>query len=360
MNKFKKLSFLWFFSIILVSCFHAIVYYTYVDKVFPEAPMTIGDLGRMSYATDLLDLRENKIDLVKLHTELKEYEGSKVELITIGDSFSNGGGGGLNSYYQDYIATEFNINVLNLSNIKGANNFIEIVSSFLNSGQLEVMKTKYVLIESVQRFALQRFAINNIDFQKNEIYSFLKQEDNKNTKVDKSDSDIGIINNLNLNALSYNLKFKLEGYGKISSNIYREKINKNLFSTKISDELLFYYEDLKFIDQESKDKIELLNNNFNILSKALAQKNIKLIFMPAVDKYNLYRPYIVSNIYKESIFFEYLETLPKDYIFINTKKILSKELENGEKDIFYVDDTHWSYRASEVIIKDESFKNIFR
>ena len=36
--------------------------------------------------------------------------------------------------------------------------------------------------------------------------------------------------------------------------------------------------------------------------------------------------------YKESIFFEYLSTLDKKYIFINTKEILSKNLENSEID----------------------------
>ena len=81
--------------------------------------------------------------------------------------------------------------------------------------------------------------------------------------------------------------------------------------------------------------------------------------MPAVDKYNLYSPYITSNNYAKSMFFEYLDTLPKDYIFINSKKILSEQLEKGEKDIFYVDDTHWSYKASNILINHESFKNIF-
>lgn len=80
--------------------------------------------------------------------------------------------------------------------------------------------------------------------------------------------------------------------------------------------------------------------------------------MPAVDKYNLYSPYIVSNKYPQSIFFEYLETLPKNYVFINTKKILLEELKKGEKDIFYADDTHWSYKANDIIINDIEFKKI--
>lgn len=104
----------------------------------------------------------------------------------------------------------------------------------------------------------------------------------------------------------------------MSSHVYRENLNKELFSVLSSKDLLFYYEDLKYLDLETKENVELLNENFNILARDLSQKGIKLIFMPAVDKYNLYRPYIISNIYKESIFFEYLETLPKEYIFINT------------------------------------------
>lgn len=81
--------------------------------------------------------------------------------------------------------------------------------------------------------------------------------------------------------------------------------------------------------------------------------------MPAVDKYNLYRDYIISNEYKESIFFEELEKLQKDYIFINTKSILKQKLNAGEKDLYYVDDTHWSFKASDTVINDKSFRKIF-
>ncbi len=362
MNKFKQLSFIWIFGVMVVVFFHTTIYYNYVNKVFPTMPFVVGDLSRMSYTADLIDLRENKIDLSKTHIEEKNYLNEKIDFLTIGDSFSNGGGGGLNNYYQDYIASLYDTKVLNISHFKDAKNYIETVSRLLNSGELEKMDIKYILIESVQRFAVQRFAIEHLDFDKDDI-TILKNQVENNVKIEpteRKNEDIGIINNLNLNALMYNLRFKIKGYGKITSDIYREKINKSLFSTQINDEILFFDEDLEHLKFETRENIELLNKNFNTLSKALAQKNIKLIFMPAVDKYNLYRPYIISNIYSESIFFEYLETLPKDYIFINTKKILSKELENGEKDIFYVDDTHWSYKASEVIIKDESFKNIFR
>lgn len=378
MNKFKKMFYIWLFLGLIIILFHPTVYYFYVSKVFPKDNSIVGDLSRMTYSVDLIDKKFEKISLEKLHIKQNEYEGQNIDFITIGDSFSQGASGGLNPYYQDYIATLYNKNVLNIEAFKESKNYIETIYSLLNSGELEKRAVKYVLIESVQRRSLERFSVNDINTSLSIDKSLLRNNIKMNYNIQEitsandtlidiikklfsksTNNDISVINNLNQNALIYNLRFKIKGYGKMTSHVYREKLSQDLFSKDISGDLLFYYEDLKYLGLETKQNIELLNDNFNKLSHALAKKNIKLIFMPAVDKYNLYRPYIVSNIYNESIFFEYLETLPKDYIFINTKKILSKELEKGEKDIFYVDDTHWSYKASKTIIKDESFKNIF-
>lgn len=378
MNKFKKMVYVWLFLALIIILFHPILYYFYISKVFPKDNSVVGDLSRMTYSVDLIDKRFEKINLEKLHIKQNEYEGESIDFLTIGDSFSRGASGGVNPYYQDFIATIYNKNVLNIKMFEESKNYIETIYSLLNSGELENKGVKYVLIESVQRRSLERFSVNgintNLSIDKGLLKENIKINDNNqeiNSTNDalidimkrlfskSTNNEISVINNLNQNALIYNLRFKIKGYGKMTSHVYREKLNQDLFSTNISKDLLFYYEDLKYLQLETEENIELLNDNFNKLSYALAKKNIKLIFMPAVDKYNLYRPYIVSNTYNESIFFEYLETLPKDYIFINTKKILSKELEKGEKDIFYVDDTHWSYKASETIIKDESFKNIF-
>ena len=153
----------------------------------------------------------------------------------------------------------------------------------------------------------------------------------------------------------YNLKYYSQGYGKLNSNIYVERLNKELFTSDAASKLIFLHEDIKKLSTESKENIELLNKNFNDLADILNKQGIELIFVPAVDKYNLYRKYITSNTYQESIFFEYLRTLEKKYIFVDTKAILQKELDNGVKDIFYADDTHWSYKASEIIVNRLKF-----
>ena len=365
MNKFKKMTFLWLILVLMFLIFNFLIFFNFTSKVYPSTSQTtIGDLARMSYLVDIVQERKNTVDLKKVHLLQNEYTNQNIEILTIGDSFSNGHAGGKNSYYQDYISTFYNKNVLNLNpqKIENISNFIEIISLFANSGYLEEMGVKYVLIESVQRESLVRFAKNDLNF-------FIKTDKNlqnmfENLKQTYNIEQLhtfkpSIINNLNFNAFFYNMKYYVKGYGKLNSSVYIEKLNKELFSSDLSSELVFFHEDIKKLSLETKENIELLNQNFNNLAVILEKKGIKLIFMPAVDKYNLYRPYIVSNNYKESIFFEYLSTLDKKYIFINTKEILSKSLEEGKKNIFYADDTHWSNIASEKIIKSEEFNMLF-
>ena len=90
--------------------------------------------------------------------------------------------------------------------------------------------------------------------------------------------------------------------------------------------------------------------------------------MPAVSKYDLYSKYIVNNPYPKDHFFDIFTPMNKEYIFIDTKEILAKKLEKSEKDIFHIDDTHWSYKASDAVtdeiiqllnIKDKKIETIF-
>lgn len=362
MSKFKKITFLWILSISVFLIFNFLIFFNYTSKVYPDtADTTIGDLARMSYSVDIIQERENITDLEKLHLYQNQYNYENIDMVTIGDSFSNGGAGGKNRYYQDYISTIYNKKVLNL-NIQNYKNYLEIIAFFANSGYLEKIGAKYVLIESVQREALVRFARNdlNLAIKTDKNLETIFRNSMETYNIEKLHNlKPSIINNLNLNAFIYNIKYYIKGYGKLNSSVYIEKLNKDLFTSKSSSKLAFYHEDIKKLSLETKENIELLNHNFNNLADILESKGIKLIFMPAVDKYNLYRPYIISNNYSESIFFEYLSTLDKKYIFINTKEILSKNLENSEKDIFYADDTHWSYKASINIIESEAFNNIF-
>ena len=95
MSKFKKITFLWLLFISIFLIFNFLVFFNYTSKVYPDtADTTIGDLARMSYMVDIIQERENIVDLEKLHISQNEYKNETIDVLTIGDSFSNGGAGG--------------------------------------------------------------------------------------------------------------------------------------------------------------------------------------------------------------------------------------------------------------------------
>lgn len=356
MKKYKKFTFILLIVLIVFVSFHGLIW-QFTKLVYPNDHI-VGDLARTTYKFDLITARKNNsTNLNKQHIHFNEYTGEKVDVITIGDSFSNGGAGGQNRYYQDYITSYSNLKVLNILNISNSKNYLETLMILINSGFIEEVKPKYIIVESVQRNTYMNLSFGEIDLLKNIEQNVIESiKSTKDIYNPKKQNNITFINNLNYNVLLYNLKFKINGYGK-QKKYYIEKLNKNFFSSSTKDELIFTQDDIENLKYETKENLNILNDNLNKVSEILQTKGIKLYYMPVVDKFNLYRDNLLSkDKYPKSIFFEYLRDLPKNYYFIDTKKLLLEELNNNSTiDLYYSDDTHWSYKASEVIVKSLNF-----
>lgn len=141
------------------------------------------------------------------------------------------------------------------------------------------------------------------------------------------------------------------------SSVYIRDLDAPFFSVKNDRRLLFYRDDIKSIPNATKQNIRSLNDNINNVADLLRRKGITLYFMPAADKYNMYSDHIVANPYPKSVFFELLREMPKRYVFVDTKAILSEEIRKGEKDIYYADDTHWSWKAVKRIAESVKFRS---
>jgi hypothetical protein len=359
LNNYKKYTFLFIIIFLLIIVFHAITWHTISKKVLlVDDQIYNGDLGRTSFKVDSIFPRESfKVKkartLNKKHFVFKDRKSKEVDVITIGDSFANAATQGKNPYFQDYIATYNNFKVLNI--LPHFGNFIETVAMLDNSGLLDELKPKAIVIESVERFSVSRFS-NNVDLSKNIEKKRLKKI-LKNTRnyYQTKDPYISFINSQNFRAANFNIQRIFNPYGEYKFAILAP-MKKDFFTTKDSNTLLFHKEDVEHMHLVTKENVRKLNENFNKLARKVRRKGIRLYFMPAVDKYNLYEPYIKNNIYPKSNFFEYLRDLPKDYVLIDTKDILEKELKKGVKDLYYADDTHWSYKASEAIFKKVKFE----
>jgi hypothetical protein len=345
-------------TIILIS-FHGITWLTSTKQLLDTPyPYYAGDLSRISYQPNSLNLRKvSESTLEKKHISINEWHGKSVPILTIGDSFSNDGAKGKNSFYQDYISTKTNLDVLNITPSSKYPDFLETVLILLHNNLLKEMNTKVIILESVERYAIDRFSSDfnwDVKVSKEEFLNIYK-----NAKTPKyKETGITFINNGNykfiLNSLLYNLSKK-----PIKRNdVYKGKLNKDFFSVKEKNTLLFYHEDVKKIPNATIEKITKLNNNLNHLALILKKHDIKLVFMPAVDKYNLYYPYITNNNLPKSSFFELLRGLKKEYYFVDTKSILQELIEDNVKDVFYADDTHWSYKASKHIVSKIDFDKL--
>lgn len=326
--------------LLLFVLFHGIVWVSITGKVFKN-PQEAGDQGRLSYQADILFSRKNIVDLPVKHIPFKNFE--EVDILTIGDSFSNGFSKGRNRFYQDYIASNNNMKVMNITPFPEG--YIETIVLLYNSGILDKLKPKIILLQSVERNAIERLS-------KEINWKATRNSDKIRSYLLKDYHDIipdpFFINKLNYNALLYTILYHFDDNAYFAKT-YITDLSKDFFTGSHPRKLLFYYEDLTNKKSANQDSITLLNSNLNKLQDILDKKNIKLYFMPAADKSNVYETYIVNNQYETSNFFELLREMQKNYTFIDTKKVLKSLVDKGIKDVYYVDDTHWSYKGSEAI-----------
>jgi hypothetical protein len=100
----------------------------------------------------------------------------------------------------------------------------------------------------------------------------------------------------------------------------------------------------------SKSDIEKAKENLVLLNEKFAEKGIKLIFLIAADKYDVYRPFMTDNSLPIDTTTDELSNIPNVCV-INTKSMFQEMVRNGEKDVYKINDTHWSYKACEEVAK---------
>jgi len=323
------------------------------DGVIPN------DLARMGYLSGYTDPRRNVDDLPRRHLELADYKGGGIDVVTVGDSFSQGSGNGPNRFYQDYLATLSEVSVLNVGVYPGSRSQMETVILLVNSGFLDQVRPRFLLLEIVERNCYKFTGPH--DWGKTVDPSRLRQSYAERAAAAEADAEapglppVGFFNTGNFKWLLYNVLYRFAPDAFVSKTC-KVKLDRPLFGGERGESLLFLRKDIEKVHKAEPATLRALNDNLNRLAELLRARGIELVFMPAPDKYTLYSPYIVDNPYPPSRFFELLRPLPKAYRFIDTEAILAAEIARGEKDVYYLDDTHWSWKASRAIFTAERFR----
>lgn len=309
-----------------------------------------GDYTRVGYITGSSYDAKPVPFLSRKHIESADYRGGKVDVLTIGDSFSNGLGRH-GPYYQDWIASRHDFTVLNIQKLPGKH-FFETLVILANSGYLDRVRPKAVILEIVEQHASE-FLSQPVDMDESMPLPEIEKEIG-NIRYVNAYPPVSFINTGNLKFLLYSLLYRIRD-NAFFSRIYVRRLNRPFFSVRNVDRLVFAYENFEHLSRENGETIRRMNDHLNLLAEKLRAMGITLYFMPIADKYDLYSPYLVKNPYPRSSFFETLRALDRKYVLIDTKAILGKALERGEKDIYYADDSHWSSRAIERIVDEVEF-----
>lgn len=314
-----------------------------------------GDLVRLgyipniysSYRAEYLALQGEKFD------RLTQRKNKKYKILNIGDSFSEREFG-----YNSILADNFS--VLHVDRFISENQFQTLIN-FTNGDFFDEYDIEYVILQMVERnFSanIQNIKLNNKITIRELDSVMLNHKPKSELPANKLFSQTTVEF-----PLYYFPKFFLTKNYLSNELVYNVEVNLNsLFSTK-SNKLLFYYLDpISAKNNNQKENIENLNIVLNTIALKLRQRNIKLIVVPAPDKYDFYYNFIVDKKtfgFEQPLFFELMKTQKKEYLYIDSKAILTLKIKTSP-DIYFYDDTHWSPIAARLIaakIKSEIIAN---
>ena len=291
------------------------------------------------------------------HAEFANYAASGLkesfDVLTIGDSFTNGKDGGS---YPDCLVNNYGLKVLNVR----LTNYDPVQTLYIlnESGWLDEISPSVVILESVERSAQKRLGGKIV------IPLKMGADDVKHLlRIPLSDENLSyglmpaVMIQANMKYLTNKLHH-LRNPEELSPEACITKLERNFFTnTGYENTLLFLAEDLEYLTEPLN--AEIMNQNLNNAANLLKAKGIKLLFFAGVDKYDLYYPYIIDKKGRpENPFFHKIRELQgKDYVFVDSMKLLREALERGEQDVYWLNDTHWSHKGIKLVC-DELVKYI--
>jgi hypothetical protein len=332
---------LWFVIPILLLHLFTFVYYSTAESPDLLRLGYIIDLNPNYYKTTFSKTLEQKIN----YTLVSEKPiRRKFKVMTIGDSFSEQFGYG----YKNYLSKNEASKVLHLDRFL-ANNQIETLYQLAQGDFFEQYELEYVILQNIERNFITN--IEDINLKKKLTIDELNVLIAKKPLNETRSAGFKFPSNTVLKFPFYTMQYFLKETYLFEGTVYKTALSKHFFSVD-NQELLFYYNDVVSAKKNNiADNVRQLNTILNDLNTLLKKKNVKLIVLPAPDKYDLYYDYIVNTLkLPKPMFFEHLKKMPKDYIYIDSKSVLSAALANNrQKDIYFFNDTHWSPWASQLI-----------
>lgn len=347
----KKFSTIFILSIFVYFFLHLVIWEKRTSYFFDkEKSKKIGDLARLSYKLNLSKNRYNE-EHKKIPKFHKVFNGQKnLDILTIGDSFSSGGGPDFD-YYQDFIADRYKLNIANLKIVNDLSSTFEVA---IQKEFLKKYNPRVIIIQTVQREFLNRFEKKYKEFEYSEKYidDFLFRHKAKNIN-DQEKPGFDFITNLNFKPFLFDILY-LFSENAFFSKVYIVDIKKNLFDHIYGNKLLFYYKDLEGHEDKSCKRVKSVVENLNKYAENLKKFDTKLMLLIAPDKFHIYKQYLHKQ-KNENKLFDCIRSSKIKFEFINSDILLKNAVKNGVKEVYQFDDTHWTSKAIKILFDKSLF-----
>ncbi len=292
-------------------------------------------------------------------SDINIKDNPNIDILIFGDSFCRMGKNGL----PNFLAKGNNKTIIN-ANLDygklGIRNPLEGIYRFLNGGFFDSTKVRFVLLQNVVRSWNKMQSTNeHLILDYDDIVQekpFLPVSSYESyLKINQVKKQLNFFQKYKKefdNSIKYvlfNLLYYFDDSAFGLSPIHVFKLKQDMFSER-SSTLLVLGEDINNMKNFNLEFSNQLNEILNRLAKNLSKKNIKLIFVPSPNKFDIYYPYIKQNhSYTENNYFKLFKNKKKKYIYIDTNEVLSNAVKSGEKDLYLADDSHWTYKAANII-----------
>ena len=259
-------------------------------------------------------------------------------VLVIGDSFSHGGGVGKQGDYVNYLAYESGRKVVVYTpSDPSLSSPMQVAYDVLNLGFVDSSNVKNLVVQEVERYLVGRHS--SFTTLHTTIPRIEKKEEQQEPASKPSPSPL-------LRVKDY-LFYHLFG----ANPILKARLSRPVFGGVQPDMLYFYNEDVKMGFDATGERRSQVVDCYRQVIEAARQRGVNLILLVAADKYDTYQNYIARNPYPSKTLNEDIQQwmAPELDYFVFSKQVLQPYIEQGVKDVYLFNDTHWSPASSHLI-----------
>ncbi len=262
------------------------------------------------------------------------------DVLVIGDSFSHGGGVGKQGDYVNYLAHDSGRRVTVFSPGEARlSNPVQLAYDVMKAGLVDSTRVRNLVVQEVERYIVGRHCSFNAG---NEVDFTSQQPAAQSAAAAPARQESSPL-----------LRVKdFVFYRFFGANpIYKARLSRPVFGGQEPDVLYFYNDDVKLGVNLTDDERLAVTGCYRLLIAMARERGVNLIVVVAADKYDIYQDWIVDNPYPAKTLSEDISRwmAPELDRFVIARQVLHPLVEQGVKDVYLFNDTHWSPASSRII-----------